>query len=287
VQPLPRLSVCLLTLLCWSAQAVELQGPIAVVADDSGQYWCSILGPLSENERDGNGLLVQVDAQGVPVGDRQLPGPGDPPLNAPRGMAVLGNLLWVIDIDRAVAYDLRRMLQVAVIPLKEHGLLQGIDCCAIGDDLLISDPVARQLLLLRGARTGSIRAIEVVERGGMGVPMAIAYSAARAQVLVAESATEDQHKGGVFTYSWDDQLGKCAQVPLGDGSWTGVVRLDDGTIYASSLKGSLWSLPMGQAPVCITEDLQMPGDFCLSVDGNSALVPERDLNRIRVVPLHP
>jgi DNA-binding beta-propeller fold protein YncE len=83
------------------------------VASAGARHFVSNMGGKPEPTRkDGDGYISELDAQGTVVKARAFPRAGDPPLNAPKGMAVIGNRLYVTDIDRIVGYDITSHKQV-------------------------------------------------------------------------------------------------------------------------------------------------------------------------------
>lgn len=278
--------VIILMLLTVGLAAADLLNPTAITVDQHGRYWCAnigeiVLGPAKDN----NGFIIEVDAEGQPLAEVVFPAAGDPPLHSPSALVAMGDFLWVADIDRVVVYDLRKYRQHAVIPLREHGVHRISDLCVVGNDLLMSDPDNDQLLLLGNASTGTARNVELVERGGLGRPLAIAYEPTANVLLLAVSPEEDGDPGGLVSYLWGEMLSKRARLAMGSGHWTGVLRDRDGTVMGVNNEGRFCRLVPGEALETLVEGLDRPGHFCVRADGSAALVPELNQHRIRVVAL--
>src|SRR5690242_14219812 len=107
-------SACLAILCAASAAAADaapgLELPESVAQDpDTGLLYCSNLGAGKEDAptaKDGNGFISKLNEDGTVAELKYLPKAGDPPLNAPKGIAIYGGGLWVADIDRVVGYNL-------------------------------------------------------------------------------------------------------------------------------------------------------------------------------------
>ncbi|MBI5598958.1 MAG: hypothetical protein HY890_04385 [Deltaproteobacteria bacterium] len=80
--------------------------PESVIADPAGKrFFVSDIGPAIEmSAKDGDGYISELSPEGEILHKRYLPKSGV--LNAPKGMAIIGNTLYVADIDRIVAFDL-------------------------------------------------------------------------------------------------------------------------------------------------------------------------------------
>lgn len=280
--------VLILLMATFGLAAAALENPTAVARDDAGRYWCANVGTIVLGAaKDNNGFIAQVDADGQVIPGVTFPAPGDPPLHSPSALVAIGELLWVADIDRIVVYDLRKQRQHAVIPLRDHGVRRISDLCQVGDDLLLSDPENDQLLLLGGVGLGTVRSIDLIERGGLGRPQAIAYEPTTNLLLLAIPPEDGGNAGGIVSYLWGEMLSKRARLALGPGHWTGVLRHADGTTFGVNRNGRFCRLAPGHTLEVLAEDLVQPGHFCLRQDGSAALIPETTDNRIRVVALLP
>jgi hypothetical protein len=100
---------------CGSSAIQVINGfanPESVARDPSGKiFYVSNLGvKLDPSGKDGDGFISAVSAEGKILAHKQFPKTSK--LNAPKGMAVVGNTLYVADIDRIVGFDLATRAQV-------------------------------------------------------------------------------------------------------------------------------------------------------------------------------
>jgi hypothetical protein len=94
----------------WETPAV-LEVPESVLFDDSVIYVSNING--NPTTKDGNGYISRLSPTGEIIAQRWVVG-----LNAPKGMALYGNLLYVADVDRVAVIDrkLGKIVQFVEIP---------------------------------------------------------------------------------------------------------------------------------------------------------------------------
>ncbi|MET9491527.1 hypothetical protein [Nocardia sp. NPDC006630] len=100
----------------------------------AGDRWfISNIGADREPAQDGDGYLTELNSGGTVTARHAMPRPGDPPLNAPKGLAYTGNRVFVTDIDRVVGFDTDTHGQVFEARL-------GDNAPALLDDLALQDP---------------------------------------------------------------------------------------------------------------------------------------------------
>jgi hypothetical protein len=111
----------------------DFKVPESVCYDPASQvlYVSSINGkPL---EKDGNGFISKISLDGKMITNRWATG-----LNAPKGMGIAGNRLFVTDIDQVLEIDLESGRVVKSYLLAEAGFLNDIAVSSDGD-VFISD----------------------------------------------------------------------------------------------------------------------------------------------------
>lgn len=94
---------------------ISLGGHPESVSMAGGDIFISNIGvEMKPTEKDGDGCIVKVDKDGNILSEDTFP---DVKLNAPKGMAVIGDVLYVADIDRIVGVDWKTGKQVSEIDL--------------------------------------------------------------------------------------------------------------------------------------------------------------------------
>lgn len=281
------------TLIAGLAAADGLELPESIVQDpDTGTLYCSNVGGSEATldavaAKDGNGFISRLNADGSVETLKLIPQAGDPPLNGPKGLCIIGTLLWVADIDRVVAYDLETGKQFSEYSLVEKKVIFANDLSEIEGKLLVTDTAGDQILQLKGADRGTITGAEVIEKGVFGGANGITTDGQGTIYLATFPIGEMLKAGGlVRAFTFGESLAKRSKLGFAAGQWDGVAVAADGTVYASDWNTSgIWKLAPGGQPEQIAKDLQGPADFCLLKDGSALLVPEMGASRITVVPL--
>jgi len=288
------LATVLAAALASTAYAADgLQLPESVVQDhDTGIIYCSNVGGTQATleavvEKDGNGFISKLKPDGSVEVLKFLPQEGDPALNGPKGMAIIGTILWVTDIDRVVAYDLDSGKQISSFDLADKNVTFANDVVEIDGSLLLTDTAGDQVLQLSGADRGTITGAEVIDKGIFGGANGIAVDGKGTIYLATYPVGTMPKEGGmVRKFTFGESLDKRSKMPFAVGAWDGVAVGPDGTIYATDwTSAGVWKLTQGGKPEQIAKDMKGPADLCLLKDGSALLVPQMGGNVVTAVPL--
>jgi hypothetical protein len=99
--------------------------PESVYQSGKNLYVADIGEAMSPVAKDGDGFIGRVDLSTGELADAHFL-PVDGKLNAPKGMAMNGNTLYVADVDRIVGFDVVSRKQVAEIVIKGTGFLNDL-----------------------------------------------------------------------------------------------------------------------------------------------------------------
>jgi len=83
---------------------------VAMTADGNRVFISNLGEKLEPSAKDGDGYITEVSPAGAIISKKFLPKNGR--LNGPKGMAIIGNVLYVTDIDRVVGFDVNTREQV-------------------------------------------------------------------------------------------------------------------------------------------------------------------------------
>lgn len=142
----------------WVRPTTGLASPESVVSG-KGRYFVSNIGGKLNAEKDGDGFISELSANGrlkiahfLPIGNDRL--------NAPKGMSIVGDVLYVADIDRVVGFSLSSRRQIVEHPVP--GKVTFLNDLVSVDDhtLLLSDTFGNRVLTLDVA-TGQLAEIGV------------------------------------------------------------------------------------------------------------------------------
>lgn len=185
---------------------------------------------------DNNGFISRMRADGTVDSLRFIMGGrGGVALNAPKGMAIIGDTLWVADIDAIRAFNKRTGATVATIGLR--GRARFLNDVAAGPDgsLYVSDtgiefdaggemshPGPDQVLRVTG------RTAEAVVQGEqLAGPNGVTWDGANNRLLIVSFA-------GNSIMSWTPGEQAPSSLVSGPGQFDGVEVLADGRVLVSS-----------------------------------------------------
>ncbi|MFF2557211.1 SMP-30/gluconolactonase/LRE family protein [Nocardia sp. NPDC058058] len=240
--------------------------------------------------KDGDGYLTELNSAGTVTARRAMPRPGDPPLNAPKGLARTDNRVFVADIDRVVGYDVDTHGQVFEAALGGEGP-------ALLNDLALLDS---HTLLVTDTARGSVSRLDLetkrFEPVAAGLPGANGIALDSTGKLAYVVGVGADFGGGDV---WRLDLAQNPVVPQRIGAVHGVLDglavLADGTLVVSD-----WVVSQGDQPGRITtyrpdgtevtpvqlpENLHGPADFTVDAAGRNLWVPAMPDNRVVIVPL--
>jgi len=117
-----------------------LSVPESVLFDDSVIYVSNING--KPDEKNGLGFIAKLNAEGKPITLKWIEG-----LNAPKGMGIEGNYLYVTDVDRIVKIDRKAGKIIQFIQVPGSRFLNDITICD-GGKVAFSDMMDNTVYLL-------------------------------------------------------------------------------------------------------------------------------------------
>lgn len=88
----------------FSQESFQFSNPESILSFNN-RYFVSNIGVKLDAEEDGDGFIAEINSEGDIINQQFLPKSGK--LNAPKGMAIIKNILYVTDIDRIVGFDLK------------------------------------------------------------------------------------------------------------------------------------------------------------------------------------
>lgn len=262
--------------------------PESVVIAGQRRFVSNMGAKLEPTSKDGDGYISELDAQGALVKQRLFPREGDRPLNAPKGMAVIGNRLFVTDIDRIVGYDLGSHKQVfeAVVSGGPGKFFN--DLAAESETTLLMTDTLRNALYRYdfGSKTFTMVAGDMAGANGVVVdgPRRVAYVAAMGPKFaggdlysVALDATDAKAQRIGNVHGLLDGIALVdGQLLLSD--WKSVADPVPGTITLHAPDGTL-------ASTLSIPELHGPADFVYDPAQRLLWIPDMQNNRVVIVPL--
>ena len=244
------------------------------------------------SEKDNNGFIARALADSGRVDSLMFVagGRGGVTLNAPKGLAIQGDTLWVADIDAVRGFDKRTGRAVATVNVEGATFLNDI---AIGADgsLYVTDTGIRiganGVEHLKTDRVYRIagRTASVVAQGEMlGRPNGIAWDGASARFVIAPFGTNT-------ILGWKPGQTAPATIATGPGTFDGVELLPDGRILVSSWADSTvtaYATPAGGGTMTGTKlftGVNSPADIGVDTKRSRVAVPLFNDNRVEIFQL--
>ncbi len=232
------------------------------------------------NDADNNGFITRVSADFATVDTMFIAGGANGvALDAPKGMAIVGDTLWVADITNVRAFDLTTGAAVASVPVDGAVFLNDITLGAQGT-LYISDtgirfgadgmshPGPDRLFQLTGRTVN-----EAIRFEGAPGPNGVMFDEATGRVTVVPFAT------GTIV-EWTPGSATADSVASGPGSFDGIVRLADGrTLVSSWADSTVHVLANGGLKPLIT-GVPAPADIGVDAKTGIVAVPLFELGRV-------
>ncbi|MBU1536438.1 ATP-binding protein [Myxococcota bacterium] len=242
----------------WDTKGFKV--PESVMYDPKSQLlFVSNIGgnPTQKNK---NGFIATVNLMGVTQNPFWLTG-----LNAPKGMGILGETLYVTDIDRVIAINIPKAAIEKTWTVEGAKFLNDI---AIGGDgsVFITDMMAKKIHIIKGGQLDTFLVLQYDRPNGLfttgstlwvGTALGLVKIDTRSKTITLEI----DHKGGI----------------------DGLKALGDGGFLVSDWKGKVEIIKKGKAPVVLSDTSHEKinaADFEFIPQKNLIIVPTFFDNRI-------
>ena len=188
------------------------------------------------SQHDGNGFIAVVRADSISVVKVLVEsGKNGVVLDAPKGLAIVGDTLWVTDINHLRAFNKRTGAKVADIDLSSQkavflndltvggdGLVYATDTGILFDDKGgVSHPGVDQIFRIEGRKATSLKP------DSLNSPNGITWDATNGRFLLAPF-------GGMTVQTWNPGDKSTHTLANGPGQYDGIEVLSDGRVLVSS-----------------------------------------------------
>ena len=207
----------------------DLRNPESVLHDEEQDLYLvsNVDGPATA--KDGNGFIARITPDGQIEKRKFIDG-----LDAPKGMAIRGDELWVADIDNLRVFDRASGAPIRTVDLAPHGAVFLNDVAVGGDDAIyVTDTDLRIAGTKERVRAGDGRIYRIGFNGNAEIaiqgeelrsPSGIVWDGL--QFLVAQAYGRD-------ILGWNP--GNTVKTLMrGPGAYDGIVVLPNGTVIVSS-----------------------------------------------------
>jgi sugar lactone lactonase YvrE len=243
---------------------------------DPGQdiYFVSNWNSGDNSALDNNGFISRLRPDGAIDSLRFIRGgAGGATLHAPRGMTIIGDTLWVTDVDAVRGFDRRTGAQLATITMAgfRPGFLNDI---AVGPDgaLYVTDTGTDRIF-----RVANGVAAVAISDTTLGRPNGITWDRANARFIVVP------YGGDSVIRSWRPPSSTLETIGRSAGAqFDGVEVLADGRILVASQGDTSLHIFAGDAGRPVIRTSPDPADIAVDTRRNRVAVPFVRLNRVEI-----
>jgi sugar lactone lactonase YvrE len=252
----------------------KLEAPEAVRFDPELGVWfvANINGdPLG---KDGNGYISRITRDGQVDSLKFIAGGrGGAKLNAPKGMAIVGDTLWVADIDAVRAFDKRSGKPITTVSLAKEAKF--LNDAAVGPDGAIYFTDTGTNRVFRVADGKATVALEFKDLQG---PNGIAWDSTDSKFVIVPFQ-------GKSIYRWAPGDSVPTVVVEGPGQMDGIEALDGGRFVVSTWADSSLFVLDGDKITKLVGGLPSPADIGFDAESGRIAVPLLMENRVEFVDL--
>ena len=263
--------------LALPSEAVQITGlasPNSFVGDPSGsEYFISNING-EPDARDNNGFITKLNAEGKVTSLKFVQGGvGEIFLHAPKGMALVGSILYVADLDQLKGFDKTTGKQVATVSFssRSQGQVSLTDVVASPTGLLyVSDQTANSIYRINP--TDNHRIDLLIRDSRLAGPAGIAIHPVTNHLI-----TVSWEKGKILEITPDGQLSEVEANGFFTSRFQNLSGVDFdqwGNMYVSDFtKGKVWRMTRDHRFQVIAEHLPAPADIGIDRANNLILVP--------------
>lgn len=232
---------------------------------------------------DDNGYIGAYNADGTPVNAKWIDGAAaDVTLNAPKGMAIAGNVLYVADIDVVRKFDVTTGKPIGEVKIPGASFLN--DVASADGGVLVTDtgvnakfePVGTDAIY-RVGKDDTVTTILTDKT--LGGPNGIWGGDARGMIWVVTFGS-----GEIYAIDADGKKQPATKLPTGQ--LDGLIGLDSGEMLVSSWEGSVvYRGKPGGEWKAVVENVKSPADLGWDRKRGRVLVPLFMENSARFVTL--
>jgi sugar lactone lactonase YvrE len=262
-------------------ETTNLQGPESARYDRDLDIWFVSNINGTPTAKDNNGYISRLRPDGTPYQLKFIEGgKRGVTLNAPKGLAIKGDTLWVADIDHARAFNKRTGAAIAQVTTRArflNGAAVGPDGAVymtdtgvvFGSKGDVSHPGPDQVL--RITRGGASAALVSSKLEG---PNGIAWDPREQRFVIVSFM-------GKGIYGWKPGQQELTSLGTGPGQLDGVVVLPDGRVLVTSwADSSLFVLAKGQ-PKRVAAGIASPADIDFDEKDSRVAVPQLMMNKVQ------
>ncbi|MBI3356970.1 MAG: hypothetical protein HY038_09415 [Nitrospirae bacterium] len=258
-----------------AAQVTGLESPNSFVGDPLGkEYFISNINGEPE-ARDNNGFITKLDAGGRVINLKFIQGGfADVLLHAPKGLALVGQILYIADLDQLKGFDKttgKLLVTVSFTAPSPQGRVSLTDVAAGPSGLLYaSDQAANSIYQIETATNHRVTLLIHDDR--LAGPAGVAVHPKTNHLIVVS-----WDKGKILEITPEGQLAELESNGFFTSRFQNLSGVDFdrwGNMYVSDFtKGKIWRMTRDNRFQVIAEYLPTPADISIDRVNNLILVP--------------
>jgi sugar lactone lactonase YvrE len=234
------------------------------------------------SQHDGNGFIAVVRADSTSVVKMLVEsGKNGATLDAPKGLALVGDTLWVADINHVRAFNRRTGAKIADIDLSSQHATFLNDVAVGGDGAVyvtdsgllfdakggMSHPGTDQIFKIEGRKVTALKA------DSLNAPNGITWDASNGRFLLAPFS-------GTAIQTWKPGDKATATLVTGPGQYDGIEVLSDGRILVTSWADSAVHVVQAGAMAKLVPNVGAPADIGVDTKRGVVAIPRFSDNKI-------
>jgi hypothetical protein len=253
--------------------------PESVIKISDKLYVSNVNG--NPGDKDGNGYISQLSADGKLLQQKFQKAT----LNAPKGLAVINNTLYVTDIDRIVGFNSSSGEQVFELNIEGAGFLN--DLCKAGDNkLAASESMSGKIFIVdAGNKTYSVA-------GSIGGANGVTYDAKTKMLYACGMGEQMNGTGKLYVKDINSKDTVFTELPGSPtGIFDGLEMTDEGHLLVSdwisfnSNKARLIEYDLKNHTSTVFSVDAGAADFCYDRAGKKIYIPHLTKNNIEITSL--
>ncbi|MBN1917076.1 MAG: hypothetical protein JW889_04125 [Verrucomicrobia bacterium] len=260
---------------CCNKQSDFARPESFIVDPDTGVCYVSNVNEFGETKHPNDGYISKLDQNLNVVEQKFIQGTEQNKLNDPKGLAIIGDTLWVADLKVMHAYNKTTGEPVAHISLQAHGArsLNGVEA---GPDglLFVSDDVSSVIFTINTREANAVQVL--LKSADLSNPNGLYWDGAAKLLYIAcwqgAKVLTVALDGTITTYVEDANRFENLDGLDGDG---------EGTLYVSDYtKNMVWRITPAQRIELVAEKLTTPADIHVDRPNKRLLIPEMSANKV-------
>lgn len=226
-------------------------------------------------DADNNGYIAELSPEGKVTKDKLIAGgTGTTKLNAPKGLALTGGVLYVADIDTVRKFDAKTGAPKGDIPIQGATFLNDISVGADGK-IYVSDSGLDASFAPNGSE-----AIWVLEKDKPKPLAKYKELGGPNGLLASDKGVLAVSFNGTELYRIDDKGKKLDTTQLPAGGLDGIIAVGDSLLITSWKASTIYRGKLGGTFTPVLEKLSAPADIGFDTKRNRVLVPRFQDNAV-------